>query len=84
MVCGYDKVKVGQNANRGAWNTCASKAEAASSISPQPRQSPITSAPAVDRMFRKVPPRGVCAGDPAFSGARSRGAWTGYCSSGGL
>jgi hypothetical protein len=39
--------------------------------------------PAVDRMFRKVPPPGVCAGDPALSGARSRGGWTGYRSSGG-
>lgn len=29
MVCGYDKVKVCQNVNRGARNMCASKAEAA-------------------------------------------------------
>jgi len=28
MVCCYDKLRSGQIAKRGAWNTCASKAEA--------------------------------------------------------
>jgi len=29
MVCRYDKVKVGQIANRGAWNAGTSKTQAA-------------------------------------------------------
>src|SRR5437764_13686540 len=74
MVCGYDKVKVGQNANRGAWNTCASKAEAARLDLTPTAPAAYAERPAVDRVFRKGPPRGwVCAGDSALSSALACG-----------
>src|SRR5947207_11728111 len=61
MVCGYDKVKVGQNANRSAWNTCASKAEAARLDLTPTAPAAYAERPAVDRVFRKGPPRvGLC------------------------
>jgi len=58
MVCGYDKVKVGQNANRSAWNTCASKAEAARLDLTPTAPAAYAERPAVDRVFRKGPPLG--------------------------
>jgi hypothetical protein len=45
MVCGYDKLRSGQIAKRGAWNTCASKAEAAMLDLTPTAQPPIMSAP---------------------------------------
>jgi hypothetical protein len=54
----YDKVKVGQNANRGARNTCASKAEAARLDLTPTAPAAYAERPAVDRVFRKGPPLG--------------------------
>src|SRR5947207_13145127 len=61
MVCGYDKVKVGQNANRSAWNTCASKAEAARLDLTPTAPAAYAERPGVDRVFRQGPARaGLC------------------------
>jgi hypothetical protein len=72
MVCGYDKLRSGQIAKRGAWNTCASKAEAAMLDLTPTAQPPIMSAPAVDRTFRRAPPPGVYSREPYLSDARPR------------
>src|SRR5437667_9714559 len=77
IVCGYDKVKVGQNANRGAWNTSASKAEAARLDLTPTAPAAYAEHPAVDRVFRKGPPRvGLCRRLCSLQCPRSRSGWT--------
>lgn len=84
MVCAYDKVKVCQTVNRGVRNMCASKAEAALLDLTPTGLGAHDEPPAVDRMFRTVPPPGVCAGDPYLSDARVRAGWTAIAFSRGL
>ena len=77
------KLRSGQIAKRGAWNTCASKAEAAMLDLTPIEPAAHYERPAVDRMFRKVPPRGACVGDTAFSDAPLAKRLDGYRSPGG-